>query len=295
MGERMILITGASGHIGSYLVNNLYEVVTLPKKFTEITTEDLKGIDVVIHLAASTDHNNVEEMSKVNIDYTFKFLDMVDESDVELLIFPSTTSIYAKMLAPKPKNFCIWDSEIPSATVVTEEDKISAPVNPYVLSKSVTEIFIKSLLMKTNYVILRLGSVFGVSPGMKFNTAVSKFCHQAVTEGRLSVWKDFHFNYRPYVGLGDVTAAMEIVMANKKTWNQTFNVVTANHDTQYILGTIRQFIDTRRTLTVPAPMGRQNSYKVSCAKIREFGFEPKDSLDQAVKDTLHFLSEKEMG
>ena len=39
------------------------------------------------------------------------------------------------------------------------------------------------------FIILRFGTIYGVSSGMRFHTAVNKFCYQAAFNKPLTVWK----------------------------------------------------------------------------------------------------------
>ena len=48
---------------------------------------------------------------------------------------------------------------------------------------------------------LRLGSICGISPGMRFHAAISKFCFQASTDQSISVWKTALNQKRPYLNI----------------------------------------------------------------------------------------------
>ena len=60
--------------------------------------------------------------------------------------------------------------------------------SPYARTKINEERYIKKNLKK--YIILRLGTIVGVSEGMRFHTAVNKFCYQASLNQPLTIWKN---------------------------------------------------------------------------------------------------------
>ena len=41
----------------------------------------------------------------------------------------------------------------------------------------------------TKYLILRFGTIFGTSVGMRFHTAINKFCYEVVMKRPLTIWK----------------------------------------------------------------------------------------------------------
>ena len=45
----------------------------------------------------------------------------------------------------------------------------------------------------------RFGTIFGASPGMRFHTAVNKFCWQAVMGQPITVWSTAYDQKRPYL------------------------------------------------------------------------------------------------
>ena len=63
------------------------------------------------------------------------------------------------------------------------------------------ERYIRENLKK--YIILRLGTIVGISEGMRFHTAVNKFCYQAALNKPLTIWKTALNQKRPYLDLKD--------------------------------------------------------------------------------------------
>jgi len=291
-----ILITGGLGHIGSKLirtipknydltvVDNLHtqrycSLFDMPRNvdfaecsFDEISSDVLKRSDVIIHLAAITnasksfDNAAIEE---VNINKTKKFIDRcVKESNCKF-IFPSSTSVYGT-----------------AAKLVTEDDdSFLNPQSPYAESKIEIEQYLRS--KHINYTTLRLGTVFGCSPGMRFHTAVNKFCYQASLGIPLTIWRQNYEQYRPYLGINDCVEVIKRILQNGEC-GETYNVLTGNYKLKDIVENISEFIDIKLKM-VNTPLLNQFSYKVSDQKIKKLGWESKDNLTLSIKQTLNQL------
>ena len=61
-------------------------------------------------------------------------------------------------------------------------------------------------------IILRFGTIFGISPGMRFHTAVNKFCFQASIGEPLTVWRTAYDQMRPYLYLNDAMKAFRLII-----------------------------------------------------------------------------------
>ena len=86
-----------------------------------------------------------------------------------------------------------------------------SPQSPYANTKLKEEEFILSFSKnKTlNAVILRFGTIFGISQGIRFHTAVNKFCWQASVGLPITVWK-LRTVKRPYLDLLDASRAIAL-------------------------------------------------------------------------------------
>lgn len=288
------LITGGLGHIGSYLarwidkkhditiVDNLstqrYCSLTnmsrkfefIDKCFTEIDESVIQSADVIVHLAAITNATlsfQNDDIEIVNKKLTKEF---VHKCKNKFFIFPSSTSVYGV-----------------SKDIVYEDDESYInPQSPYAESK----IYIESVIKKCceQYSILRFGTIFGVSIGMRFHTAINKFCYQAAFNQPLTIWKDNYKKIRPYLGIKDACRAIEHI-ANSKILNQTYNVVTQNKRLDDIVAIINQIKNVEINF-VDTPLLNQYSYIVSDKKIRETGYTPYDNMEEDIKHTIRLLS-----
>lgn len=203
-----ILVTGALGHIGSYLIRDLgnhfpeasivmvdnmmtqrySSLFNLPSlanyKFIEgdVQKMDLdplfNQVDVVVHLAAITDavgsFDKAKEVEENNFISTENVANACVQSGSKLITL-SSTSVYG------------------TQNEIVDEDCLESelqPQSPYASTKLKEENLIASMCIKEKLraVTFRFGTIFGVSPGMRFHTAVNKFCWQASLGLPITVW-----------------------------------------------------------------------------------------------------------
>ena len=293
-----ILVTGGLGHIGSALVKKLapnYSVTVVdnlltqrycslfsfnePVNFVEGSFDDvsLDGIDTVVHLAAITDaassFGNREEIEKVNVRDTQSFLKRCRDSGVGLFVFPSSTSVYG----------------VSADVVFEDDDQYLKPQSPYAESKLAIEETIEQELGEScKYLILRLGTIFGPSPGMRFHTAVNKFCYQAALGQPLTIWKDNYDKVRPYLGINDACCAIDHLISKNRYRNKIYNVLTENVRTKDIVGFLDKMVGVEIKM-VDTPLLNQCSYIVSNKRLKATGFWPQDIMIDEIFKTLKLL------
>jgi len=305
-----ILITGGLGHIGSYLIRHLNEELDVKKivvvdslmtqRYTSLfdlpgsqnvkfincdvrelnflTFPFLKEMDYVIHLAAMTDATQ-------SLDYpielranNFGATNVIQMICAELgipMIFPSTTSIYK----PNSSNLMV--------------DELNCDVygnNPYAQSKIEEENLLRLRGSDLRYCTLRLGTIFGISPGMRFHTAVNKFCFQASTGESVSVWATALLQKRPYLSITDTSRAISHVIKKNMFTNQTYNVVSQNKTVEEILLQISEIAGRKLKIDlIDSKVMNNLSYSVVSKKFQDTGFEFKGTLEKGIEETLLLL------
>ena len=85
------------------------------------------------------------------------------------------------------------------------------PQSPYADTKIKEEAYLRDE-KKLDYVILRFGTIFGVSKGMRFHTAVNKFCWQVSLQKPITVWRTAITQKRPYLDLNDAKRAIIFII-----------------------------------------------------------------------------------
>lgn len=304
-----IVVTGALGHIGSSLIRALpnsfsgAEIVLmdnlstqrycslfdLPKhgnyRFYEadILKDNLDPIfenaRVVIHLAAITNaagsFDIQEQVEEVNSIGTQKVAHACNESG-SAMVFLSTTSVYGTQ-----------DSVVDEDCPLTELN----PQSPYAESKLKSELYLRDM-GNTNdlrFVVCRFGTIFGTSIGMRFHTAVNKFCWQAVTGIPLTVWRTAMDQKRPYLDLNDAGEAINFIIQNDLFDNRTYNVLTENATVRQIIEYIARSVPDIETIYEDTPIMNQLSYEVLNLRFKQKGFEVAGSLEDGILNTIQLL------
>lgn len=284
-----ILITGGLGHIGSAITRDLIEKSWVEhiyiiddlstQRFCSLfgldlshvsfiegdvrdpaTLESAHDANVVIHLAATTNAEqsfyDPEAIEANNLGST-KAVGLWADSRGKNLIHLSSTSVYGH-----------------SGSLVTEDEPAHCnPQSPYAVIKLQEERFLKEQL-GNNFLSLRFGTIYGISPGMRFHTAVNKFCFQAAFGIPLAIWRTSLDQVRPYLHLDDACSFIEHVLRNNAFTGETYNVLSGNHCVRDILDEIRSHKPDITTNIVDSPIMNQLSYEVSLEKVARLGWRP---------------------
>jgi nucleoside-diphosphate-sugar epimerase len=277
--------------IDNFLVQRYVSVFNLPQgagfRFIEgdVTTVDLAphvaGCDAVIQLAAITDaagsFSKKELVEANNLIATARVADACVAAGVPLL-YPSSTSVYGTQ-AQEVDEDC------------TDEDL--KPQSPYAEIKIKEETLVRDLVVRKGLraAICRFGTIYGVSPGMRFHTAVNKFCWQAATGQKLTVWRTAYDQMRPYLAVEDAARAV-MFFIEKNLWDgRTYNVVTSNHTVRDVIYAIRPHIRRLEVTFVDTPIMNQLSYAVRNKHLDALGFTFEGNLARGIAETLALLGD----
>lgn len=303
------LVTGALGHIGSRLIRELplafsdCHVTMLDNLLTQryaslfdlpasgqyafieadVTASQLddlvRAADIVIHLAAITDAaGSVERAAEVernNLHGTTRVAEACAAQGTRLITL-SSTSVYGSQ-----------------ASVVDEEcdEADLRPQSPYAATKLKEERLVARLAAEQGLqaITLRFGTIFGRSPGMRFHTAVNKFCWQAALRQPITVWRTAYEQQRPYLDLGDACRALVHICRTNLFDGRIYNVLTLNATVRDIVDAIRRCIPDLRVTFVDTQIMNQLSYQVSDTRFRSMGFHTSGDLRVAIEEELAAL------
>lgn len=298
-----ILITGGLGYLGSRLIRELprypefsdeeirildnfrqprfhvlwnlpvyvdYNFVECDIRDYDGVREAMDGVDTVFHLAAITDAKSTfdipEETWDVNYDGALNVFEAARDVGVNDFINVSTCSVYG-----------------PTEREITEDFECE-PESPYGEAKLAAE---QEILDRSggemNVTALRLGTVYGWTRGMRFDTVVDKFALLAATGQPLTVYKDAEDQKRPYLHVQDAVRSM-LFAATELGGGETYNVVGENGRLQDVVDAIQQHFRDVEIEYIEVEQLNQLSYIVSDEKIRSNGFEPCYDLDDGVKE-----------
>jgi UDP-glucose 4-epimerase len=309
-----IVVTGALGHIGSRLIRDLpfsfpgSEIVMVDNMMTQrycslfnlpiegsyrfiegdITQMELQpllsGVEVVVHLAAITDaagsFSNAEQVEQNNFNSTQLLAEACSDCGVKLITL-SSTSVYGTQ-----------------ADLVDEgcrEEELK-PQSPYAVTKLKEERLVQQLVKDRGLraSILRFGTIFGVSTGMRFHTAVNKFCWQAAMGLPITVWSTAYDQKRPYLDLGDACRAIAHIIRSELFDGRVYNVLTLNATVREVVDTIRVTVPNLQVQFVESKIMNQLSYEVSNQRFSGTGFKSMANLSASIHDEICLLSNTEL-
>ena len=302
-----LLITGSCGHIGSYLVANIHKIKKIKKCFivdnfnsTQINSlfnskkiNNLKfynldltkksslskfnKIDYVVHLASMTNaagsFNKKNEMYKNNIECMKNIINFCKVKKSKL-IHISSTSVYGKQAA-------LVDE--------TCEEKFLKPQSPYADIKLIEERMLQKASKKINYITYRFGTISGVSSGMRFHTAVNKFCLNASLNTDITVYKTALNQYRPYLSLVDAFKVFKFTIEKDLFKNDIYNALSENCTVNQILQKIRKSKKNIKVKFVSSKIMNQLSYHVAKDKLNNEGLYLKNKIIYDIEDTMKLL------
>ena len=304
-----IIVTGATGHIGSYLIRELAfqfkesEIVIIDNMMTQrfpslfnlpaegnyhfiegdVANMDLNAVfsnaNIVIHLAAITDaagsFDRAEELESNNYQSTVKVANACVKHGASLIAL-SSTSVYGTQ------------NDVVDEDCSEEELQ---PQSPYATTKLKEEELIATLCNEKGLKAIhcRFGTIFGASPGMRFHTAVNKFCWQASMGQPISVWSTAYDQKRPYLDLFDASRSIEFIIRNNLFDGGIYNILTENATVHQVVDIIREFIPDLSVEFVDNKIMNQLSYEVSCDKFKDKGFSFTGSLRRGIEETISLL------
>ena len=296
-----ILITGGLGHIGSYLLENIDKIkfikkiyiidnlstnrycslFNLPKTNKKIyfyqndlslknALKNFKKVDVVLNLASLTDaEGSLKIKNKIYRNNLGIFNNILRycKKNSSKLIHISSTSVYGEQRG-----------------LVDENCKKLKPKSPYAEIKVKEENILKK--NKIRFVSYRFGTISGVSKGMRFHTAINKFCLYSVLGKPLPIWKSMMNKPRPYLSLRDAFKVIKFTIENNFFNNETFNILSENLTLKKIIGYFKKYKKTIKIKYEKSKLVNQYSYRVSNEKFTRKALLLKSNIYHDIKFTL---------
>jgi nucleoside-diphosphate-sugar epimerase len=292
-----ILITGGAGYLGSvmteHLLNQGYQVTVLDNllykqlsllhlfnrtgfKFIQGDVRDkellvslIKQHDVIIPLAAIVGMPACKMNPQLTVEVNYQQIETITNvlTDSQKLILPNTNSQYGS-----------------SDVIITEESPFN-PLSLYAQTKCDAE---NIVLKKGNGVVLRLATVFGVSPRMRQDLLVNDFVYKSIVDGYLVLF-EAHFK-RNYIHVQDIARTFDFIINNYSTCKgQVYNVglSSANSSKLELAKKIQEYVPN---LVIKQDEFKEDfdkrNYIVSNEKLERLGWKPMYDLDYGIKQLI---------
>lgn len=295
-----VLITGGAGYLGSVLVGRLLEyghsVVVLDKllfnqtsllqytsnskfKFIHgdvrnVTELEIlcKDVDLIIPLAAIVGFPACAAEPELAYEINYKQIENIvkfTKGRNVKIIYPNTNSGYG----------------IGSGELECTEESPLTPISVYGKTKCLAE---ELLLKETDAIILRLATVFGVSPRMRTDLLVNDFTYKAITDKYIVVFeKEFKRNF---IHIQDVAYTFCFMI---EKWNkckgEVYNVglTDANLSKKELLEKIQSHVkDFAVVYDDYYEDPDKRNYIVSNKKIESTNWNPTWDLDRGIKELI---------
>lgn len=308
------MITGGLGHLGSQLIRDFSTCVgvdelvvvdnlatqrycslfdlssPVPIRLIESDLLDAQltrvfdGAACVIHLAALTEPElslkKPREFTELNYQLTQCVVEACVSSATDL-IFPSTTSVY--------RNNYDTSALEPGSSLLTGQ-------TPYAAGKLSEERLVNEQMTNAglSFQILRLGTLCGFSAGMRFHTAINRFCWQAVNGQALTLYDGTRELVRPYLTLTDASSLIRQVLLGKTSDSSVANAVTMSLPLASVLDLLEQECEIRSipvmTKVIKAPSHHMSDVCIHSSETLASQLEPIFRLRLAIRETLNRLS-----
>jgi nucleoside-diphosphate-sugar epimerase/dTDP-4-dehydrorhamnose 3,5-epimerase-like enzyme len=279
-----ILIVGGLGYIGSVLYdflknnsnfdiqildNNLYPEIKHENDYicVDITNYDelekyICKYNIVINLAsvvgAQACKNDIDLSAKINCTGIKNISILCDKYNIYLIHF-SSCSIYG------------CQNEI-----IDENGKL-IPIDYYGNLKWAQEKIIEEYCNKN--LILRLGTVYGPSPRMRYDLVVNLFVAQAVKNKMITIFGGKQ--KRPFLNINDICRAV-LFFINKKQFG-IYNVGGNNHSIIEIANIIKKNIEC--DIKIYDEIVDNRNYVINNSKILNLGF----TFNHTIESTIDYI------
>ena len=314
MNFKSVFITGGAGYAGSSLVPDLlkknfrvtvYDIMYFGDNFLPKNHPNLKiikgdirdqnklktvceGHDVFINLSCISNDASFElneKLSKsINFDAFEPMVLSAKEVGIKRFIYASTSSVYG---VSKEKN-------------VTEEHPL-VPLTLYNKYKGMCE----PLLFKhtdKNFVgvVFRPATICGYAPRQRLDLTVNILTNYAVNKNEIKVFGGKQL--RPNLHIKDYCKAVEVLLEAEKDKieNQIFNIGYQNMSIDEISKLVKNVVEKEypnkdQINIVKSSSDDNRSYHINSEKIKKvLGFEPKKSIEMAIKDLCDAFKQKKI-
>ncbi len=318
--SRVILVTGGAGYIGSRLIRDLardpafdgytFRVYDNLQRETYTTLLDLPdtgryqfiegdildhtglrraldGVTAVVHMAAIVRtplaFGPPGWVEQVNHWGTASLADAAAAAGVAWFVYTSSAAVYGPVDA-------IGARAVQSSPPFAEHD-IARPVGLYAESKLRGE---KRLLAlheqgRLRVCVLRLGSVFGYAPAVRFDAVANRLAYLASVHRALTVYGSGE-QRRPQVHIADASRAIRFALAQRNAMaGEVYNVVSENVSVLELVEAIRALRPGIGVRYTEQDVLTHLSFAASGEKLNALGWYPQVGLEAGLAELLDHM------
>lgn len=296
-----VLVTGGAGYVGSRVVAHLllsgHSVRVLDKliyggeallafegfsqfalvpgdvRDKEVVAAALDGVDAVVHLAAVVGEPacslDTEAAWSINVEGSRTVIEAAASRRTPRVVFVSTCS-----------NYGVSDP----SSLATEESDLN-PLSLYAKSKVEAELMLLAPNALPCATVLRLGTICGLGPRMRFDLLVSEMAKQACHGVPIEIYAPEA--WRPFLHIRDAGRVIEHVVGSSPVAidRAVFNVVGENYQKRGLAELVRRYFPGA-TIKIVDRAADPRDYRVDGGKIeRGLGFKPAFSVEDAFRET----------
>ncbi|MCP4366643.1 MAG: NAD-dependent epimerase/dehydratase family protein [Deltaproteobacteria bacterium] len=232
----------------------------------------VRDVDTIIHLGAIVGDAacslNKRVSVDVNVHATRKIIHLAQKMRIKRFIFASTCSVYG------------------AASTILDEESSLKPLSLYALTKMKAEQLLQNMSSSIfQPTILRFGTLFGVSPRMRFDLVINRFVASGFFRQQLSI--NGGSQIRPFIHVDDAARCIIKLLDTplKDVGKQIFNVGcnAQNYSIKQIGEIVRELLPESKITRLPVCRDPRN-YHVCFDKIANtLGFSPKTSVYQGIQ------------
>lgn len=296
-------VTGGCGFIGSHVVDKLkdarvdvkiidaagrphrddVECVQVDILDQEALDRATRGLDVIFHLAAYADVNNVVAdpagAVALNVLGTTRVLEAARKNQLRRVVLASTVWVYGAAREERVDERSCFDPALTGHVYTTTKIASEMLCHDY------------QTLFEVPFTVLRYGIPYG--PRMRPSLVIPIFIRKAMNGDPMTVAGDGS-QHRKFVYVEDLAEAHVLALAPEAE-NQTYNIDGSEEVTILrIAETVHQLVGGKGIEFVPARAGDYGGKQVSSAKAaREIGWTPKVDFATGMERTVQWFMEQE--
>ena len=290
-----LLVTGGCGYIGTVLTRQLLHdghnvtvvdtqwfgnhledhpnLVVLEQDVRDVQAIPLDGVDAIFHLANIANDPAVElnpELSwEVNVLAGQQLADFAVRAGVRQFIYASSGSVYG----------------VKQEDEVTE-DLTLEPISVYNKTKMVAERVLLSYRDEMTIHCVRPATVCGLSPRMRLDVTVNMLTHQALKDGRMTVFGGGQT--RPNIHIEDMVRVYQHFLARPNLPSGCYNAGFENLSIIEVAELVQTEIPAEVVVT---DTGDPRSYRQNSDRLRSTGFAPAFTVSDAIADISRSFEE----